>query len=61
MKDKNQYAELGLRALKRAAIKVAEKARRNNLKIPIWEDGQVKYIDPEIQTDQIDSKEQPVR
>ena len=36
MKKQNIYATLGLKALKRAAAKVAENARKNNLKIPVW-------------------------
>ena len=36
MKKRETYAEMGLRALKRAATKAREEARKNNLKIPIW-------------------------
>ena len=48
MKKNNSYAISGLNALKRAAAKVAADARKNNYKIPIWEDNKVKYIMPEI-------------
>ena len=50
MKDKNDYTEMGLRALRRAAKKVYEDARKNNIKIPIWKNGKVEYIDPKIET-----------
>ena len=46
MKDKNDYAEMGLRAMKRAALKAHEEARKNNLKVPIWQNNRVEYIDP---------------
>jgi hypothetical protein len=54
MKNDNDYAVLGLKALKRAALKVAEDARKNNYKIPIWENGRVKYISPKNNSEQKD-------
>ncbi|NIA08377.1 MAG: hypothetical protein GWP10_01035 [Nitrospiraceae bacterium] len=51
-KQSESYAMLGLKALKRAVRKVAANARRNNLKIPIWKDGKVEYVIPEIDTEQ---------
>ena len=45
------YTEMGLRALKRAAKKVYEDARKNNFKIPIWRNDRVEYIDPIIKSD----------
>jgi hypothetical protein len=42
----NEYTEMGLRAMKRAAKKVYEDARKNNIKIPIWKNGKVEYIEP---------------
>ncbi len=42
------YAEMGLRALRRAARKVAEDAIRNNYKLPIWQNGRVQYITPKL-------------
>ncbi len=45
-KKHNKYAEMGLRALKRAAAKVAEDARRNNYKLPIWINGRIEYEIP---------------
>ncbi len=53
MKKHNRYTILGLKALQRAARKVAENARKNNLKIPIWKNGRIEYIVPEINTEQI--------
>ena len=48
MKRYNEYAVLGLQALERAAKKVAENARKNKNKIPIWEDGSIKFKIPTI-------------
>jgi hypothetical protein len=47
MKKTTNYAELGLKALKRAAEKVAEDARQKNMKIPVWKNGRIEYIIPE--------------
>jgi len=52
MKEHNIYTELGLKALQRAATKVAENARKNNFKIPIWENGRIKYLMPDVSTEQ---------
>jgi len=52
MKKHSEYALLGLKALERAASKVAEDARRNNYKIPIWKDGRIVYEIPGIITEQ---------
>ncbi len=54
MEEHNKYATIGLRALKRAATKVAEDARKNNYKIPIWRNGKIEYEIPEIFTEQSD-------
>lgn len=45
MKDKNDYAEMGLRALRRAAKKVYEEACKKNIKTLTWKNWQ-EYIDP---------------
>lgn len=50
MKKYNTYAVLGLKALRRAAAKVAEDANRNNYKIPFWENGKIVYKTPAITT-----------
>ena len=47
-KEQVDYASLGLKAMRRAARKVVEDARKNNLKIPIWRDGKVEYMSPEF-------------
>jgi hypothetical protein len=44
---------MGLNALKRAARKAFEKARQNNLEIPIWRDGKIEYINAEAATEQV--------
>ena len=51
-KKHNKYTKLGLKALNRAAVKVAEKARRENYKIPIWRDGKIEFIIPEPTVEQ---------
>jgi hypothetical protein len=48
MKEYSKNAQLGLRALKRAAAKVAKDAREKNYKIPIWRDGEIVYEIPEL-------------
>ena len=55
MKKHNKYALLALKAMERAAAKVAEDARRNNYKIPIWRDGRIAYEIPEMTDEQADS------
>ncbi len=52
MKEHNKYAVLGLRALQRASAKVAENARKNNYRVPIWKNGRIEYEIPEIGTEQ---------
>ena len=52
MKKHNEYAILGMQALERAAKKVAENARKNKNKIPIWENGSIKFKIPSIITEQ---------
>ena len=52
MKKHNKYALLGLKALERASAKVAENARKNNYKIPIWKNGRIEYEIPAISTEQ---------
>jgi hypothetical protein len=47
------YAELGLKALKRAAVRAIAEAGKRNLKVPIWKDGNIEYISPEIDSEQI--------
>ena len=46
MKKHNKYTLIGLVALKRAAEKVAEDARKNNYKIPVWVNGRIEYEIP---------------
>jgi hypothetical protein len=52
MKKHNKYALLGLKALERAAVKVAADARKNKYKIPVWKNGRIEYEIPEIITEQ---------
>ena len=55
MKKYNKYSILGLKALQRAAAKVAEDAKKNNYKIPVWQNGKIEFELPEIVTDQTGS------
>ena len=52
MKKHNKYTVLGLKALERAAIKVAENARKNEYKIPVWRNGRIEYEVPGKITEQ---------
>ena len=52
MKKYNKYSILGLKALQRAATKVALDAKKNNYKIPVWQNGRIEYEIPEIITEQ---------
>ncbi len=51
MENQNKHAMIALKALKRAAAKVAEHARRNNYKLPVWINGKIEYRVPEITTE----------
>jgi len=45
--DKDRfYIDIALRALKKAANKVAENARKENRPVPIWLEGRVQYQIP---------------
>ena len=57
MEKHNRYSLLGLKALRRAAAKVAENARKNNYKIPIWKNGRIEYEIPQRITEQADATE----
>ena len=50
MKQHRKYSLLGLQALQRAATKVSENARKNNYKLPVWENGEIIYVEPESVT-----------
>lgn len=52
MEKYNKYSILGLKALKRAATKVAKDAKKNNYKVPVWHNGKIEYEIPEIITEQ---------
>ena len=42
----NSYALLALNAMKRASILAKRKAAEKNLKIPVWQNGKISYMDP---------------
>jgi hypothetical protein len=52
MKKHNKYALSALKAMERAAAKVAEDARKNKYKIPVWKNGRIEYENPGIVTEQ---------
>jgi hypothetical protein len=52
MKKHNKYALLALKAMERAAAKVAKDARKNKFKIPVWKNGRIEYEIPGIVTEQ---------
>ena len=58
MEKHNKYAVMGLKALRRAAAKVAEDAKKNNYKIPVWRNGRIEFEVPEINTEQGGSRAQ---
>jgi hypothetical protein len=51
MTKHNKYTVIGFKALQRAALKVAEDARKNNYKIPVWRNGRIVYKIPELNTE----------
>lgn len=51
MTEHNQYALIGLKALRRAAEKVAADARKRHYKIPVWNNGRIEYKVPGIATE----------
>ena len=51
MEKHNKHAMMALKALKRAATKVAEDARKHNYKLPVWKNGKIEYRVPEIPTE----------
>ena len=53
MSDDKYYAKIGYAALCRAAFGVAERAKRENKKVPIWKDGKVIYGFPTITSEQV--------
>ncbi len=46
MDNKIHYIEIAERAAKRAALKVAEKARQENRPLPVWRNGRVEFEVP---------------
>jgi len=55
MKKHSKYDLIGLKALKRAAEKVAEDARKNIYKIPVWNNGRIEYKIPGVAIEQQDT------
>ena len=50
MENQNKYAAIALKALHRATARIAEDARKNNYKIPVWRNGHIEYKVPGIAT-----------
>ena len=55
MKKHNKYSLLGIQALRRAAVKAAEEAKKNNCKIPYWNNGKIEFEAPINITEQANS------
>ena len=60
MKKYSKYSMLGLKAIQRAAVKVAEDAKKNNYKIPVWQNGKIEFEVPEIVTNHTDHSDAKV-
>jgi hypothetical protein len=60
MKKYNKYSMIGLKALQRAAVKVAEDAKKNNYKMPVWENGKIEFEVSEIATNHTGSPDTKV-
>ena len=46
MKETISYSELAINAMCRASKLAQQKAAEQNLKLPIWKDGEITYIEP---------------
>ena len=46
MKKQTSYSKLALNAMCRASKEAQKKAAENNLKMPIWKNGNIVYIEP---------------
>ncbi len=53
MNKSDYYADIGMKAAKRAARKVIEHANKENEPIPIWKNGKVEYEIPPIPNEMI--------
>ena len=45
-KDKQHYIDIAFKAAKRAAHKVAEKARQENRPLPVWKNDRIEFEVP---------------
>ena len=45
MKETISFSELAIKAMCRASKLAQQKAAEKNLKLPIWKDGEITYID----------------
>jgi len=46
MKETMSFSELAIKAMCRASKLAQQKAAKKNLKLPIWKDGAITYVDP---------------
>ena len=46
MKEQISYSKLALKAMCRASKEAQKKAAENNLKMPIWKNGNIVYLEP---------------
>ncbi len=56
MKKHNKYTIMGMKALQRAAFKIAEDAKKHQYKIPIWRNGRIEYEIPKIIPETMEDK-----
>ncbi len=45
MKETMSFSELAIKAMCRASKLAQQKAAKQNLKLPIWKDGAITYVD----------------
>ena len=46
MENKQYYIDIAMKAAQNAAHKVAEKARKENRKLPVWKNGHIEFEVP---------------
>ena len=55
MKEKVSYSKLAINAMYRASKSAQRKAAELNLKVPIWKDGKIIYMEPNKISTQTDA------
>ena len=57
MKEKISYGKLGIAAMHRAKNDAIKIAAEHNLKMPVWKDGKIVYLDAKERLKEIHSTE----